>query len=320
MFKKLMVFLIVTVAFTGIFISCSDDDDSSTGPDTTSPTVWVAAPADSSSVIGGLPLTITAGVSDNKGVTKVEFYVDLLLASVDSVPAVFDYVWGTVDKEGDHTIYLRAFDAAGNIGVSDTITVTVTPTQNLTVNVPNGSEIWNQGSIHDIIWNENVQDTLVRIELYRASTILVATLAVETENDGEFQWTIPADQLPATDYTVKITGTETTISDVSNSSFIITDAPFIQVISPNGGESWAMGTEYEIKWQDNLAEDVKIELFRASTLELAISDTTDSDGSYMWTIPNTLPTGSNYKLKITCLEGYPVISDDSEASFAITAK
>ena len=317
MFKKLIAFLIVMIAFTGIFISCSDDDDSSTGPDTISPTVWFTAPEDSSSVIGGLPLTITAGVSDNKGVIEVEFYVDLLLASVDSVPAPFEYVWGTVDKEGDHTIYLRAFDAAGNIGVSDTITITVTPTQNLTVNVPNGSEIWNQGSIHDIIWNENVQDTLVKIDLFR-STDFQYTIASSTVNDGLFTWTIPTGQLPATDYIVKITGTETGISDVSNSGFTITDAPFVQVTSPNGSEIWNIDSEYEITWLDNIAEQVKIELYRASALELSVTDSTESDGSYMWTVPNTLPVGSNYKIRITSI---PVntVTDISDASFTISA-
>jgi len=95
-------------------ISCSDDDDSSTGPDTTPPTVSIAAPADSSEIIGGLPLTITASASDKSGVMKVEFYIDYLLASADSVPLSFEYVWGTVDKEGDHDIYLKAYDTVGN--------------------------------------------------------------------------------------------------------------------------------------------------------------------------------------------------------------
>jgi hypothetical protein len=314
---RLIGFLFCVIAFTGIFVSCSDDDDSSSGPDTTPPAVSIAAPADGSDIIGGLPLTITATASDKSGVSKVEFFIDYLLASTDSIPSPFEYIWGTVDKEGDHDIYLKAYDKAGNIGVSDTITVTVTPTQNLTVNVPNGSESWSQGSIHDIIWNENVQDTLVKIELFR-STDFQYVITNSTENDGVFSWTIPSDQLPATDYIVKITGTETTISDVSNSGFTITDAPFVQVITPNGGENWNQAGEYEIRWLDNIAEQVKIELFRASTLELTIADSTDSDGSFMWTIPDTVPIGSNFKVKIS---SYPVntVIDNSDASFTISA-
>lgn len=317
MLKKIMLFSFMVIAFSGIFISCSDDDDSSTGPDTTAPAVSIASPADSSEIIGGLPLTITASATDKSGIDKVEFYIDYLLASTDSIPSPFEYIWGTVDKEGDHDIYLKAYDGAGNIGVSDSITVTVTPTQNLTVNVPNGSEFWSQGSIHDIIWNENVQDTLVKIELFR-STDLQYVISASTENDGVFSWAIPADQLPATDYLIKITGTETTISDASNSGFTITDAPFVQVIAPNGGEDWDKGSEYEITWLDNITEQVKIELFRASTLELVISDSTDSDGSFIWTIPDTVPVGSNYKIRIS---SYPVdtVIDNSDASFTVSS-
>lgn len=143
-------------------------------------------------------------------------------------------------------------------------------------------------------------------------------ITASTDNDGLFTWTIPADQLPATDYIVKITGTETTISDASNSGFTITDAPFVQVTSPNGAENWIQDSEYEITWLDNIAEQVKIELFRASTLELTISDSTASDGSFLWTIPNTVPVGSNYKIRIS---SYPVdtVEDISDASFQISA-
>jgi len=317
MFKKLMVFLFVMIAFTGIFISCSDDDSSSsTGPDTTAPTVWIAAPADSFEVIDGIPVTITAGVSDNKGVVKVEFYVDSILASTDSVPSVFEYIWGTVGKEGDHIVYLHAYDAAGNIGESEVITITVTPPQTLTVNSPNGSETWNRGTLQNIIWNVNTVDTLVRIELLGAAGYV---LSASTANDGLYEWQIPAEQVPANDYMIKITGLQTTINDTSNSTFTITDSPFIQVMSPNGGESWAMSTDQTITWQDNLTEDVKIELFKGAALELTISDSTASDGSYSWSIPNNLSVGSNYKIKVTSI---PVntVADQSDATFSITAK
>ncbi|MBU4486816.1 MAG: hypothetical protein KKD38_07800, partial [Candidatus Delongbacteria bacterium] len=99
MLKKSMVFLFVVIAFTGIFISCSDDDDSSTGPDTTAPTVWIASPADSSEVISGLTLVITAGVSDNVGVTRVEFYVDSIINGIDSIPSTFSYEFSTIGRD-----------------------------------------------------------------------------------------------------------------------------------------------------------------------------------------------------------------------------
>jgi len=321
MFKKLVVFTFVMIAFTGIFISCSDDDDSSSGPDTTAPTVWVAAPADSAEVISGLTLMITAGVSDNKGVTKVEFYVDSIINWIDSIPSTFSYEFNTVGREvGDYEIFLKAYDAAGNVGVSESTTITITPTQTLTVTSPNGNEKWNVGTTQNISWNVNTVDTLVKIELIRPGAV-VSVLSGSTENNGIFTWLLPTDLTPASDYMIRITGLQTTVSDVSNSGFIITNEPFIQVMSPNGGEDWAMLSTQTITWQDNLTEDIKIELFRGSATvpELSIVDSVASNGSYLWTVPNTLAAGSNYKIKITSIPVNSVF-DGSDATFSISAK
>ncbi len=312
---KLIGILFSMIAFAGIMMSCSDDDDGgSTGPDTTAPTVWVSAPADSFKVIDGIPVTITAGVSDNVGVTKVEFYVDSILLSTDSIPSDFEYIWGTVGKEGDHYVFLKAYDSAGNAGESDWIWIIVTPPQTITVTSPNGSETWYQGSTQNITWNVNTVDSLVKIELLGTAG---STLSEATENDGLFVWQIPADQVPANDYLIRITGLETTITDASNSSFTITDASYIQVTSPNGGENWLIGNDETITWQDNLTEDVKIELYKASVLSLTISDSTASDGEFVWTLPGTLTTGSNYKIKITSIPA-GTVSDDSDTSFQIS--
>ncbi|MEJ2196922.1 MAG: Ser-Thr-rich GPI-anchored membrane family protein [Ignavibacteriaceae bacterium] len=69
----------------------------------------------------------------------------------------------------------------------------------------------------------------------------------------------------------------------------------ITVTSPNGGEIFEIGASYDITWTDNIAEDVKIELFKAGAFDSNIVDPTPSDGTYNWTVPS-VTEGSDYTI------------------------
>jgi hypothetical protein len=104
-------------------------------PDTTPPTTSITSPANGATVSG--TITVTASASDNVGVVKVEFYIDSVLKStVTTSPYTFSWDTTTV-ANGSHTIFSKAYDAAGNVGTSATVTVTVnntTPPQQLLAN------------------------------------------------------------------------------------------------------------------------------------------------------------------------------------------
>jgi hypothetical protein len=102
------------------------DDVAVTGggpPDTTPPTTAITAPTNGATVSG--TVSVTASASDNVGVTRVEIYVDSALkATLTSSP----YAWSwntTTAANGAHAIVSKAYDAAGNVGTSATVTVTV---------------------------------------------------------------------------------------------------------------------------------------------------------------------------------------------------
>ena len=91
--------------------------------DTTAPTVSLTAPGNNATVSGTVPLTASA--SDNVGVTKVEFYQDGALLSAGNV-APYSYNWNTTAvANGSHALSAKAYDAAGNVGQSANVTVTV---------------------------------------------------------------------------------------------------------------------------------------------------------------------------------------------------
>ena len=92
--------------------------------DRDAPAVSITAPASGATVSG--TVTVGATATDAVGVTKVELLVDGRLLDTDTT-APYTATWDTAAAaNGTHTLLARAYDAAGNIGRSAEVTVTVT--------------------------------------------------------------------------------------------------------------------------------------------------------------------------------------------------
>jgi len=92
-------------------------------PDASAPTASIAAPAAGSTVSG--TVAISASATDNVGVTELRFYVDgLMVASDTSAP--YSAAWNSAAAGyGAHAVAADAYDAAGNRGSAQAISVTV---------------------------------------------------------------------------------------------------------------------------------------------------------------------------------------------------
>jgi len=73
---------------------------------------------------------------------------------------------------------------------------------------------------------------------------------------------------------------------------------YILIKSPSSSINWETGQEYTIQWDDNISENVKIELFNSSSYVKTIVESTLSNGSYNWFIPNDFTPEINYRIKI----------------------
>ncbi|MDP2951617.1 MAG: Ser-Thr-rich GPI-anchored membrane family protein [bacterium] len=106
------------------------------------------------------------------------------------------------------------------------------------------------------------------------------------------------------------TPTETTVPSKS-----------ITVITPNGGETLLKGTTYPIKWNSSNVDSVYIKLRKGSDTyygpEGEVSKVIANAGIFLWTIPQALPDGDDYGIRI--VDGTAVALDDSDALFSITA-
>ncbi|MEI7726369.1 MAG: choice-of-anchor J domain-containing protein, partial [Bacteroidota bacterium] len=96
----------------------------------------------------------------------------------------------------------------------------------ITVITPNGGEVWQQGTVHNINWSDNISEN-VKIELYKGGALNLQ-IAASTASSGSFSWTIPPNQVFGSDYKVKITSTTNSgLYGFSASNFSISCPTFV---------------------------------------------------------------------------------------------
>jgi len=98
-------------------------------------------------------------------------------------------------------------------------------------------------------------------------------------------------------------------------SFEITD-PYINAVSPNGGETWVNGNTEIIRWESNIIENVRIDLLHNQSFLRAIDTLPGNQQAYAWEIPSDLQTGENFSIQITS-ESNSKLFGISEGVFAI---
>ena len=94
-------------------------------------------------------------------------------------------------------------------------------------------------------------------------------------------------------------------ADGSSATFVVGEAPAetIEVLAPNGGETWRRGENRVITWSaSGISGNVTIELLQGETVHVVADSVPATDGSYTWTVGRlangTWVTGSNTRIRI----------------------
>ncbi len=132
-------------------------------PDTQAPTCSATESGTSGTI------TFNATASDNVGVSKVEFYVDGALKGTDTASPYSMTFDSTTLANGSHTLVAKAYDAAGNIGTSTTVTFSVSNT------TPPPATTYNEVESNGTTGTANVIGTTV--------TKIVAYIGSSTDKD-----------------------------------------------------------------------------------------------------------------------------------------
>jgi hypothetical protein len=132
-------------------------------------------------------------------------------------------------------------------------------------------------------------------------------------SEPRYTWSDAADNTTYY-WRAKITISDFSYSDWSTGMFA-TVPPMVEVTAPNGGENWQRGQEYFIKWDDNIAEDVVIELYKDDVLVETIG-TVPSDRAYEWEVGLALEPGCDYSIKVKSSTN-GALFDESDGTFSI---
>ena len=180
---------------------------------------------------------------------------------------------------------------------------------------PNGGEKWEQDRLFEVRWDDNVDDN-VKVELVKGTSVQ-DVLASSTVSNGVFEWNVASDFPIATDYKIRITSTVTdTLIDESDDFFAVEEKSNLALVMPNGGEVFLKDQEYEITWGDNLSGMVRIDVTKNDNIYTKIIESTESDGSYNWTVPQQIKSGDDYKMRITSIDK-PWLFDESDDNITI---
>lgn len=129
----------------------------------------------------------------------------------------------------------------------------------ITLLTPNGGEVFNANVDTIISWNGNLISNQVKLEYSINNGTAWNLIATNQPNNNFYTWHVPV--TPSTACKVRISDAQFPgVNDQSNSNFTITPpTPIVNLISPNGGEQWGIGTNQTIFWNTNNVANVKIE-------------------------------------------------------------
>lgn len=92
--------------------------------DTQAPTVIIAFPPADTTIVGAV--TVFAEATDDFGVSHIEFFADAVKSHTDStMPYTYEWNCSAMTDSTIHTVFAKAWDHAGNAGVSETLSVLV---------------------------------------------------------------------------------------------------------------------------------------------------------------------------------------------------
>ncbi len=263
---------------------------------------------------GAYAVTWTDDISEN---VRIDLYKNdsFYYTIAASTPSDAYYSWYVADTTSGGNDYKIKIMSVQNNGIYDFSDGNFSVEENyITLTEPNGGDTANAGTSQAIRWEDNINEQ-VRIELYKAGSYYY-TITESTPSDAYYSWYIPDTLQNGNDYRIKISSVDfSEINDMSDGDFTII-GNYITVTEPNGGDSATAGTSQAIRWNDNINEQVRIELYKAGSYYYTITDSTPSDAYYSWYIPDTLQNGNDYKIKISSVD-YSGITDMSDGNFTI---
>lgn len=225
--------------------------------------------------------------------------MDSIYANTTAVNANGDiYVAGDSD-DGFRTYYGYQNTYGGGQADGFLVKLVASDITGLTLDAPNGGEVWTAGTTQNIIWTapDTVRSVNIYYSWYDGWDWISETIAEGAPNTGTYAWTIPNIDVWETRIFIQDTESGSGMWDESDDYFRITNFP-ITLTAPKEGDWLEAGTVFDITWVDNgQVATVSLDYTTDWTTYYPIATSIPSTGLYSWTIPNT--PGTQWNMRIT---------------------
>jgi YD repeat-containing protein len=232
------------------------------------------------------------------------------LAAVQVLAGTVTYTYDELDRliqevYEDGTTINYAYDDVGNRLSKEVVGAGT----GITLISPNGGERWQPGTTEAIFWTyKEGAGPSVKIELFKGgalnSTISAGT-PIGSGGSGFFDWPIPSEQTPGSDFQIKISNISNgAVSDLSRSNFTIEASSSLSIKNPVAGANWARGTTQVIGWTytGDPGSTVLIELLKGGVFQTVVATApigSKGKGSHSWDIPANISPGADYQIRIS---------------------
>eukprot|EP00771_Trimastix_marina_P000976 gnl/Trimastix_PCT/2017.p1 GENE.gnl/Trimastix_PCT/2017~~gnl/Trimastix_PCT/2017.p1 ORF type:complete len:785 (+),score=165.97 gnl/Trimastix_PCT/2017:118-2472(+) len=166
---------------------------------------------------------------------------------------------------------------------------------------PVTQDIWRIGSTHTVRWAARGRWVpRVNIDLRLNETLWTIAMEVPNQAPFEVQWQGPYWVNAGTAH-VRVSSSlfPATLRAESHRFLVLEQPSYLAVTRPEGGEKWYSGSTQELKWTTvGFTPKVLLALWRAGSFVSMISFETNNTGSYIYTLPRTLPPANDYSVLV----------------------
>ncbi|MDD2272133.1 MAG: Ig-like domain-containing protein [Desulfuromonadaceae bacterium] len=276
------------------------------------PTVSITSPAANSTISGTVSVNATA--TDNVGVTKVEYYLNGTLKTTDTASPYVYSLDTTSLASGTYTLMAKAYDAAGNVGQSSNVSVTVvndTTAPTVSVTAPaNNATI---GGTTTITASASDNVGVSKVEFYRSGVLLTATNVApylyswNTTTIANGSYTLVA---KAYDNSGNVAQSANVIVTVNN-TVADTTAPSVAVTAPSSNATVSGTVAVTASASDNVAVS-KVEFYVNGALQA-----TDSASPFSYSWNTTLVSNGTYSIVAKAYDAAGNIGQSAAISAAV---
>jgi len=232
-----------------------------------------------------------------------------------------EYAWTVpfgLAAASDYQVRVTSTTVQAADDYSATFTVSDPPPA-ITILQPDSLTTWYAGERDTILWaNQGDTGDQVTISLLKGGQWVAdvdGQWNAATNNDGKFVWQVPTEITPGDDYQIHVASTTVSAAD-DRSAFFAISGTMIEFIAPDSASAWQKGRQYWIDWQTHgQVPYVQIRLYKGDSFLQTIADTTYNFDGLSWTVPPSLASASDYRIRITGL--YASTADAYSDTFSV---